>query len=82
MGDLHRDEPGGAEHGTVLVIDEVPNLPLCPGCSQAVSFRGSPFYYTQLPSFLAFSFFLGMGRGFSLMLHSMKAASSGSAGGS
>lgn len=76
-------KPAGTERGMESVIDEVQKLPSCFGCSQAGWFGENPPLFFLLLGVVVFFFpFGGMGRGFSLLIHSMKTASPGEAGGS
>lgn len=67
--------PGQPEHDMELVRDEAQNLPLPPGFIQGKSFlnyslkKGNYSFIS-----LVFPSFLGMGRGFSLLLKAVKAA--------
>lgn len=47
-------KPGVVEHSLELVIVEVQNLPLCPGCSQAVLFGKDLFITHNSPLFFLF----------------------------
>lgn len=75
--------PGQREQGMELVRDAAQTLPLVPGCSQTDLFRQNPFLIHPLFKFSfyfpAFSSFLGMLGGFSLLLNQVKAAPSGEA---
>lgn len=72
--------PGQQEHDMELVRDEAQKLTLLPGCSQTDLFMENPFLIDPLFKFSfyfpGFSSFVGMGRGFSLLLNRVKAAPS------